>query len=225
MIVYSEEELLMLSGIQHIAFCERQYALAYIEMQWNENLFTLEGHHLHERVDNPFEDESRGGTLTWRSHYLVSYFLGLYGRADVVELVCAADDDPDSIKINERKGRWKLVPVEYKRGKPKCDERDEVQLCAQAICLEEMYKTRITEGYLFYGNTRHRHQVAFEKNLREQVVVYSNRMHEIFKSYITPLPEYKPHCRSCSLSDLCLPKSMGKRFAGSEYLLNNLIDK
>jgi len=221
---FGDNDLLMLSGIQHIAFCERQYALAYMEMQWNENVYTVEGHHFHERVDDPFEDEVRSNTITWRALPLISHYLGLYGRADVVELVRTSEPAPDSIRISERSGYWKLVPVEYKLGKPKPDDRDNVQLCAQAMCLEEMYKIIIGEGYLFYGMTRHRHQVIFDNNLRSQVEILSKRMHEIFESGTTPLPEYKYHCRLCSLADLCLPKSMGNRFSVAEYLKTNLID-
>jgi len=221
---YSDEDLLMLSGIQHIAFCERQWALIHIEQQWTENVLTIEGHHLHERTDDSSEDETRGNTITWRAHSLISYRLGLYGRADIVELFHTADDDPDSIKINEKNGRWKLVPVEYKRGKPKPDECDEVQLCAQAICLEEMYNINLKEGFIYYGATRHRHNVDFNKRLREQVEAHSKRMHEIFYNGTTPLADYRSHCRSCSLADICLPKATGNRLSGTEYLNLNLID-
>jgi CRISPR-associated exonuclease Cas4 len=219
---YSDEDLLMLSGIQHIAFCQRQWALIHMEQQWSENVLTVEGHHLHERVDDPFETETRGNVITLRSVSLTSYKFGLYGRADVVELVQAGEKDVNSIEIKGKQGRWNMIPVEYKRGKPKPDERDEVQLCTQAMCLEEMYDIHIHEGYLYYGETRHRHEVEFTCRLSELVEGYSRRMHEIYKSGITPAPLFKPHCKSCSLVDICLPKVMGNRHAGSEYLHNVL---
>lgn len=216
---YSDDDLLMLSGIQHIAFCERQWAFIHIEQQWSENLLTVEGKHLHEKVDDPFANETRGDVVTLRAVSLTSYKLGFYGRADVIELVKAGKDEIDNtIEIADKQGRWKVMPVEYKRGKPKPDERDEVQLCAQAMCLEEMHNTIIEKGYLYYGETRHRHEVEFTYYLRTLVMNYANRMHELFSGGITPKPEYKPHCRSCSLVDICLPKNIEGNESVNEYL-------
>ena len=215
---YSDDDLLMLSGIQHIAFCERQYALAYMEMQWLENVLTIKGHHFHERVDDPFIVDIRGNTITWRSLSIISYRLGLYGKADMIELVEAGNEVENAIEIYDKKGRWRPVPVEFKKGRPKEDVCDEVQLCAQAICLEEMYRISIQQGYLYYGETKHRHKVELNGMLREQVETYAKKMHEIFNSGITPRADYKPHCKSCSLTSLCLPKSMGDHHSGSEYL-------
>jgi CRISPR-associated exonuclease Cas4 len=209
----------MLSGIQHIAFCERQFALAYIEMQWIENILTIEGHHLHENVDNPFETDKRGNTVTLRAVPLISYALGLYGRADVVELILSEDKySSNAIEISGRPGKWTVIPVEYKRGKPKPDERDEIQLCAQAMCLEEMYKVHIDKGIIYYGSTHHRIGVEFTGELRASVISCANRMHEMFNAGITPLPAYKSHCRSCSLFDICLPVPFSKLKSVSEYL-------
>ena len=216
--LYSEDELLMLSGIQHFAFCERQWALIHIEQQWNENVLTIEGHHLHERVENPFETKLRVNTLVVRSVSLSSLRLGLFGKADVIELIQAGENNNNSIQIKNRQGRWNLIPVEYKRGKPKSDERDEVQLCAQAMCLEEMYRIDIQEGYVYYGETRHRHEVEFTCKLRDMVKSHALRMHEIYKKGTTPLPVFKSHCKSCSLVDICLPKTMGNKHSVSEYL-------
>jgi CRISPR-associated exonuclease Cas4 len=215
--MYQDDELLMLSGIQHIAFCERQWALIHIEQQWGENVLTVEGHHLHERADDPFESESRGNTLIMRSVQLVSRNLGLYGRADVVELN-RTDDTANTIEIKEKSGKWKIVPVEYKRGKPKPDECDEVQLCAQALCLEEMHQISIDKGYLYYGQTRHRHQVLFDVGLRGKTIQFTLRMHELYNAGKTPLAEYKSYCRSCSLIDICMPKTTGKNISVNQYL-------
>jgi CRISPR-associated exonuclease Cas4 len=216
--MYSEEELLMLSGIQHIAFCERQWALIHIEQQWSENVLTVEGHHMHEKADDPFENESRGNTSTLRSLAVVSRKLGLYGIADVVELIRVADDHPGRISIAGKTGKWMLYPVEYKRGKPKPDECDEVQLCAQAMCLEEMYGTALEKGSLFYGETKHRQEVNFTNNLKRLVADYTKRMHELFIGGVTPPPVYQPHCKSCSLKDICLPKALGNMLSVTDYL-------
>lgn len=203
---YSDENLLMLSGIQHIAFCERQYALAYIEMQWAENVSTIEGHHLHEHCDDPFAGESRGDLLILRAVPLISRRLGLTGRADVVELYRTETEPSDrTIVVESKPGRWLVIPVEYKRGKPKADECDEVQLCAQAYALEEANNIVITKGYLYYGETRHRHEVIFSDELRKRTEELASRMHELFDAGITPRPQQAPHCKSCSLYDICIP--------------------
>ena len=219
---YSDEDLLMLSGIQHIVFCERQWALIHLEQQWAENVLTIEGQLLHERADDPFEDEKKGDAIIWRALQLVSYNLGLTGKTDVVELVKAPGTDADSIEIKGKKGRWKLIPVEYKHGKPKSDHCDEVQLCAQAMCLEEMHKTNIREGFIYYEAIRHRTRVDFSQTLRKQVEFFAKRMHDIYETGITPPSDFKPHCRSCSLKDLCLPNSMTDKFSVNEYLKNAL---
>jgi CRISPR-associated exonuclease Cas4 len=220
---YSEEQLLMLSGIQHIAFCDRQWALIHIEQQWKENLLTVEGQILHERSDNPFDSEKRDNLLRLRAVPLVSYTLGLIGKADVTEFARTQENDSDSITLQDYPGNWKVFPVEYKRGKPKPDIFDEAQLCAQAICLEELYGVYIDNGYLYYGMTRHRHEVKFDEVLRDHVQKYSERMHELYSKGITPLPVYKLHCKSCSLFDLCLPRSIKKEKSASDYLRKNLM--
>ena len=153
--MYSEDQLLPLSGLQHLLFCERQCALIHIEQIWNENLYTAEGRILHERVD-------RGGHET-RCRVRIEYglpirslSLGLIGKADVVEFHLQKD------------GIWQPYPVEYKRGRPKKAPWDKVQLCAQAMCLEEMLETQIAEGALFYGKTRRRQRVVFDEALRSE---------------------------------------------------------
>lgn len=209
----------MLSGIQHIAFCERQFALAYIELQWNENVLTTEGHHLHERVDDPLASDKRGKVITYRAFPLISRQLGLTGRADVVELEYSEEH---GVQLEGYEGKWLLRPVEYKRGKQKPDDRDAVQVCAQAICLEEMFDTEIPQGSLFYAETRRREIVAFTPELREIVFELTRRMHELFDGGITPLPVYKSHCKACSLFDICLPQSMSGPMKASDYLRNEL---
>jgi CRISPR-associated exonuclease Cas4 len=205
MILYTDDQLLMLSGIQHIAFCERQYALAYIEMQWVENFLTVEGKHLHQKVDDPFESEIIKGKHILRSLRLVSFSLGLSGIADIVEMQpCSSGNS--------------YIPIEYKRGKPKAGNCDQVQLCAQALCLEEMYSVHIPAGQIYYGQTRHRHDVLFSDELRQTVERLSQRMHYLYNEQKTPLAGYLPHCRSCSLAQLCLPQALSGRKSAQSYL-------
>jgi len=204
--MYTDDDLLMLSGIQHIAFCERQYALIYIEQQWVENILTAEGRQLHDRVDDPFENEKRPDKITWRSVAIVSYQLGLRGVADLVELhKCTGSDQSKCIRLPAEEGAWKIVPVEYKRGKPKPDYCDEVQLCAQAICLEEMHQISISCGFIYYGKTHHRYQVDFNEKLRNTVNLLTERMHQLQQAGVTPPPIMKSGCGACSLREICLP--------------------
>jgi len=192
---YEEDELLPLSGIQHFAFCERQWGLIHIENQWVENVRITEGKLLHQKVDDPYFTETRGDVKVIRSVPLISKTLGLYGVADVIELQKEPGNSGLSYSI-----------VEYKRGKPKPDDRDAVQLCAQAICLEEMLSIALDHGYLFYGETKHRHRVDFDDTLRARVRLLAERMHELFAKGETPRPIKSAHCKNCSLYDICVPK-------------------
>ena len=205
--IYSDEDLLLLSGIQHIAFCPRQWALIHIEQQWQENILTFGGRELHERVDDPFFTEARGTVLVTRSLPIISRRLGLYGVADVVEFY----KRDEGIQLKGRNGLWQPHPVEYKYGEPKVDERDMVQLCAQAFCLEEMFATSVTEGGLFYGRIRRRQRVEFDESLRQQVMELTTEMHRLFEEGVTPLAEQTKACRSCSLVEICMPHTSKKR--------------
>ncbi|RJQ14280.1 MAG: CRISPR-associated protein Cas4 [Nitrospiraceae bacterium] len=201
---YTEDDLIQLSALQHIVFCERQCALIHIEQVWTENVFTAEGRIMHEKADsNKFE--SRGNVRIDYSVPLRSLRLGLIGKADVVEF--HKKDD----------GTWQPFPVEYKRGKPKIDDCDKVQLCAQAICLEEMLNVEIPEGALFYGQTRRREDVVFNTALRMETEDTARKVHELITSGVTPKAEYSAKCKKCSLLELCLPKVSRK---ASKYLLN-----
>lgn len=221
---YGDDELLMLSGIQHIAFCERQYALAYIEMQWAENVLTVEGHHLHEHADDPFFTEKRNDLIRFRAVQIVSKKLGLYGRADIVEWRKTSNEDSNAVILPGYEGKWIPMPVEYKHGKPKPDERDEVQLCAQAFCLEEAHNITIEKGALYYAETRHRHDIILDIALRNKVESYALRMHRLYNDSFTPLPVYKSHCKSCSLFDGCLPKQVANGQSVGDYLKNMLAE-
>jgi len=200
--MYSEEEYLMLSGIQHFAFCRRQWAMIHIEQQWAENYRTTAGELMHKKAHDEGSFEKRGDLLIVRGLRISSRELGLSGQCDVVEF----HRDDEGVKLFGYEGKWTPVPVEYKHGAPKEDNADELQLCAQAICLEEMFQIRIPDGYLFYGENRRRSHVEFTKDLREAVKKAAREMHDLFQKGYTPNVKPTKKCRACSLEDLCLPK-------------------
>lgn len=212
--------MLMLSGIQHYMFCSRQWALIHLEQQWNENRLTVEGNILHENVDNPFYRQSNNGKITLRSIHIASKELGLYGITDAVELI----PSDGGVPMNGHPGLWNLYPIEYKRGHEKPDERDEVQLAAQAICLEEMYHTTILNGALFYDEMKHRVEIPIGKELRTLTRCLAEEMHQIFSKGTTPTAEFKASCRRCSLFDLCVP-SLSKLGKVATYLKSNLYEE
>ena len=214
--------MLMLSGIQHYMFCPRQWALIHIEQQWAENRLTTEGQLLHKNEDNPFYRQKNGDTITLRSLHIASKRLGLYGITDAVELI-PSDSPEDSITHNRYPGYWKPYPVEYKRGHSKPDERDEVQLAAQAMCLEEMYGINIPYGALYYDEVKHRETIAISDGLRKTTQQCAKQMHDIFKSGIMPKPVKASHCRNCSLKDICMPE-MSDCTQVKTYLNNNLYE-
>ena len=202
--MYTEDDLIQLSSLQHFMYCERQCALIHIEQIWSENLFTAEGRIMHDKADsNKFE--SRGNVRIDYSVPLRSLRLGLIGKADVVE-------------FHKHGDKWIPFPVEYKRGKPKIDDCDKVQLCAQAICLEGMLNVEIPEGALFYGQTHHRHDVIFDKALRMETEDAAKKVHALIESGITPKAEYSKKCERCSLLEVCMPKTCGKSKSVSNYL-------
>jgi CRISPR-associated exonuclease Cas4 len=199
--MYAEDQLLPLSGLQHMVFCERQWALIHLEQQWEENRLTAEGNLLHEAAHRGGK-ESRPGVKICRGLRLRSLHLGLSGQADIVEF---HNSQP--------------FPVEYKRGKPKTDLSDRIQLCAQAICLEEMLGLSIPSGALFYGSTRRRMDVGFDETLRQEVKRLAVRMHDLYRRRCTPIVEYAPKCDKCSLLEVCLPK---QRKDANRYLFSSI---
>ena len=202
-----EEDWLLLSGLQHFAFCRRQWALIHIENQWAENFRTVDGHLMHERVHDQEFRESRGDRLTVRGLAIHSAQLGISGQCDAVEF----HRDPDGISLRDREGLWQPYPVEYKRGKPKEDNVDELQLCAQAMCLEEMLCCTVPEGALYYGEPRRRTVVLFTPELRQQVRDSLTEMHQLYQRRYTPKVKPSNACNACSLKDLCLPKLMSRK--------------
>lgn len=214
-----EDDFLLLSGIQHMAFCERQWALIHIEQVWAENVRTIEGKHLHERVDDPFADESRKDVRIVRSMPLVSRTLGLRGVADVVEFHRSEQGSAGvNCRLKDRAGWWRPVPVEYKRGKPKMDDRDAVQLCAQAMALEEMMQVNVESAYLFYGETRHRQEIAIDKRLRQYTEELAGRMHQFVREGKTPKAQKGKRCSQCSLIEECQPHWMLRHRPVDKYL-------
>lgn len=173
MCIDNNAELLQLSGLQHFAFCRRQWGLIHIEQQWAENFRTTDGELMHKNAHNVGSAELRGDVLTVRGIYLRSRKLGVSGQCDVVEF----HRSPDGVPLVGREGKWLPYPVEYKRGSPKAGNADALQLCAQAMCLEEMLCCDIPEGALFYGETRRRQLVAFSSELRDEVVSLLSQMH------------------------------------------------
>ncbi len=214
-ILYNEDELLPVSALQHLAFCERQCALIHLEGQWAENRLTAEGRILHERAHKT-DSETRRDVRTARGLRLRSLRLGLVGVADVVEF----HRSETGVAIEGLPGRWRVFPVEYKRGKPKADSCDEIQLCAQAMCLEEMLACDIAEGALFYGKQKRRKQVALDAVLREETAAASRRLHDLLASGTTPAATFEPKCRQCSLSELCMPDTVGCGKSACRYLHN-----
>lgn len=220
-----EDNYLQLSGIQHFAFCPRQWALIHVENFWTENLLTAEGRQLHERVDNPFEIETRGNLIVARAVRIASKTLKLAGVADVVEFrLSNSASKTRGVTLPGHPGYWVPHPVEYKRGKPKSDDRDSVQLCAQAICLEELLGLSIDQGELFYGEIRRRERVVFDSTLRRRVGDLAAKMHELFELGITPPAKAGPNCRKCSLVDICLPKLTKKSRSVDSYICKILAD-
>ena len=202
--MYAEDEMLMLSGIQHFMFCPRQWALIHIEQQWDENRLTMEGNLLHSNVDNPSYRQKNGETITLRSVSIASKTLGLYGVTDAIELLPAVNGEK-GISHKVYPGLWKPYPVEYKRGRPKCSPVDEVQLAAQVMCLEEMYGIEIEQGALFYWETRHRETIHIDQNLRRQTIDCANQMHNLFKGGCIPKAVSSKRCTNCSLANVCMP--------------------
>lgn len=212
--MFSDDQLLPISALQHLLYCPRQCALIHTERLWAENRFTVEGRHLHAKADSG-KPLNRGALHARRAVPLWSYALGLVGKADVIEFrgddpLACPDVSTRPSALSPRNGE--PFPVEYKRGKPKAHDADRVQLCAQAMCLEEMLGTPVPAGALFYGRTRRRCDVAFDSALRELTRGTAARLHELMASGRTPPAEYeKKKCERCSLINLCLPRAPAGR--------------
>jgi CRISPR-associated exonuclease Cas4 len=222
--VYTEDDLLPVSALQHIVFCERRCALIHLEHVWNENQATVEGHNLHDRAHDT-GTELRGDVRIARGLMLRSLRLGLSGKADVVEFHLLSGSDAGGVRLDGAEGVWRPFPVEYKRGRLRHEQSYSVQLCAQALCLEEMLGATVPEGALFYGKTARRQAVTFDDGLRQETESAAKRLHELFVRGETPKPDYlKRKCRQCSLFDVCLPQASGPRKRVEDYLARSLTD-
>jgi CRISPR-associated exonuclease Cas4 len=213
--VFAEDQLLPVSALQHFVFCPRQCALIHTDQVWQENRLTAEGRLLHERVHEA-ENESRGDVRIVRGLRLRSLALGVVGIADVVEFHRAGPSEGGVVPGIP--GRWRPYPVEYKRGRPKPDECDAVQLCAQALCLEEMLDTTVDEGSIFYGKPRRRQVVAVDAALRTFCEEIAAKTRELLDEGTLPEPVYGKKCKACSLLPECMPRVAGGKRSATEYL-------
>lgn len=217
MMDYKEEDLLLLSGIQHYKFCKRQWAIIHIEQQWNENYLTASGRLIHENVHNPELVEKRKNRIISRAMPIYSYNLGVSGECDAVEFIL----DDNGIQIKGREGKYRIYPIEYKRGKPKDGDEDISQLVAQIICLEDMFCTTINSGCLYYDTIKRRVEVEITNDMKDDVRKTFEEMHRLYYNRHTPKVKTSSKCKACSVKDICLPILCSKQSA-SEYIKNIL---
>jgi len=218
---YDEEDYLLLSGIQHFKFCRRQWALIHIEKVWEENSRTAEGRLMHDNAHDRTFTEKRKNVIISRAMPVHSRTLGTSGECDIAEFV---RDDENGVELFGREGKYRICPVEYKRGKPKEGDEDTSQLVAQALCIEEMFCCTVDKGYLYYGMTKHRLEVCITDEMRENVRNTFAEMHGLFESGHTPVVRRNKSCNACSLADVCLPM-MGGRLSAREYIENMLDER
>jgi len=204
---YKEDDFLMLSGLQHFVFCRRQWALIHLEQQWSENYLTTDGNIMHEKTHDGTSFEKRKDVLISRGMPIHSYELGISGTCDVVEF----HKSPNGINIFGRDDKYKIFPVEYKRGIEKDDDCDILQVVAQAMCLEEMFCCNISTGYLFYGEIKRRVVVGIGDEVRNRVKDLLIEMHDLFQKGFTPKVKSSSKCKACSLKDICLPQILGEK--------------
>lgn len=214
---YQEDDYLMISGIQHFIFCRRQWALIHMEQQWAENVHTAAGELMHRKAHNPNAVEKRKEVLITRALPVSSRVMGVSGECDVVEFHLREE----GIRLHGHRGFYEIVPVEYKKGKPKTSQEDVLQLTAQAMCLEEMFSAVIEKGFLFYGETRRREEIMLTEELRQQVRSIFQEMHQYYERRHTPKVKWSKACNGCSLKDLCLPV-LGKTIPVKDYIRNAL---
>ncbi len=206
-----------------MAFCERRWALVQIEKIWEDNRFTAEGTELHERAHSG-EVETRPGVLIRRTMPVHSLRLGLSGQADIVEFQPVRDGG-SGVKLEGRRGTWRPYPVEYKRSRDKAGSMAyRIQLCAQALCFEEMFLTEVPEGAVYDGSKRRRQAVIFDGELRGLVEGLAARMHRLFKEGKTPAPVLKKACESCSLVERCQPRALSRTMTVAAYLRRAFAD-
>ena len=219
--VYSENDYLMLSGIQHFQFCKRQWGLIHIEQQWADNEATAHGQILHQKADNPYIKEKRKDVIISRAMHVSSKTLGLYGILDVVEF----HKDENGVTLKGKRGKWLPTIVEYKRGKPKRDTRDIVQLVAQMICLEETLGCHIETGCLYYHSVNQKKLIEMTEQLRQEVFDVAKQMHYYYDNKIIDKAEYFKNCPLCSLVDICMPRLSKKSRNVNNYIKQRLVSE
>ncbi len=207
--MFTDEELLPISALQHLVFCPRRAALVFIERQWAENRYTAQGRQVHRRVHDPRRGENRPGVRIARGLELRSYRYGLVGKADVVEFHDTTPGQPP-----------RVIVVEYKRGRPKgeLDLPFRVQLCGQVLCLEEMLQQPVAGAALFFKKSNRRVEVPLDEALRRRTAEACQELHQLVRSGRTPIARYQRKCRHCSLLPLCLPKALRPRATAARYL-------
>lgn len=210
---YDEDDFLNLAGIQHFAFCRRQWALIHIEQQWKDNFRTVEGEIMHEKAHDENFVTKRNGVVVTRGMPVFSKTLGINGICDVVEFV----KSESGVHINGMDGKYLPIPIEYKRGEPKECDCDRLQLCAQAMCLEGMLLCDVEKGFLYYGTTRRREEVVFSTELREQVIAAAEEMHRLYQRKYTPKVKTSKKCKACSLAEVCVPQ-LCKNVSAKDYM-------
>ncbi|MGI6086234.1 MAG: CRISPR-associated protein Cas4 [Acetivibrionales bacterium] len=218
--IYDEQDFLSLSGIQHFAFCRRQWALIHIEQQWSENLRTIEGQIVHEKAHSGYSSEKRKDVIISRGMPVFSRNLGINGVCDVVEFHRSLE----GVKIFGREGLYRPSPVEYKRGKPKTGDYDALQLCAQTMCLEEMLLCEISVGYMYYAEINRRQEIYLSDALRDRVREITQEMHMLYEKRYTPKVKISKSCKACSLSNICIPK-LNKNLSVSQYIINFIAEE
>ena len=237
--MFDEDQFIPISALQHWLYCPRQCALIHVEQAWAENKFTAEGRVMHENAHEG-ADETKAGVRITRGMPVTSRTLGLTGQCDVVEFHPASGDlkfeNPAlrntageerganfKSQISNLKCTPRVHPVEYKRGKPKAHRADEVQLCAQGMCLEEMLGIEIGSGCLYYGEKRRRMDVVFNEELRGIVRDTVGEIRSCFASGVTPLAEYDARrCDACSLIDLCQPHALRFKKGAAVWFTSSL---
>ena len=217
---YAEDDYLMISGIQHFKFCRRQWALIHVEQQWAENEHTVIGELMHKKAHDPYLTEKRKDLLVVRALPVSSRTMGVSGECDIVEFRKCED----GVKLHGHRGFYSIYPIEYKKGKPKHSEEDILQLTAQAMCLEEMFSTTVTEGAIFYGETRRREVVAITEELKNEVCQTFEEMHQYYERRYTPKVKMGKHCTSCSLKELCMPR-LAKTGSVKNYMDQALMEE
>ena len=230
--MYTDEQLVPISALQHLVFCARQCALIHVERVWSENVLTAEGQRLHKKT-NTARDESHLGIRIARSLDLVSRRLGLIGMSDVVEFKPPEGTRPAAsltaiLKQTspDRFANWSIVPIEYKRGKPKTNriwgDCDRVQLCAQTLCLEEMLSVKIPAGQIFYGEQRRRLDVEMDEPLRTKTEQLCLELHKLLHQTKLPPPVNDRRCKRCSLIEQCMPEQTQLRNKASRWIARQI---